>query len=174
MSKLIEQSKVGDVAKSELISVKPSTKIELVAKLFDKHDINAAPVVDGMGKCVGVITSHILVQYEANRTEFEEQSLSGIAFDLAPGADGQPARLVGRPFDEVAYHMSSDFDTIKSDARLSEAGRLMCQKHLHHLITVDDAGRPHGMLSALDIIGELLGEPVQRLDRATLIEQRKN
>ncbi len=157
----------------ELIMVKPTTKIDAVAKLFDEHGVNAAPVVDGVEKCVGVITSHDLVQYEANRIEFENQNPTGIAFKLSPRETNQPSCLVGQPFNEVAYHMSTDFGTIKEDSLPAEAGRLMCQKHLHHLITLDASGRPISIISSLDVIGELLGEQVQRLDRVKLLQQRK-
>ena len=153
---------VRDAMQTTLITVSPTKKIDLVAKLFDKEDINAAPVVDGLGKCVGVITSHDLVQYESIRIEVEQSSKHGLAFDFGYYDDGSAIGLVGRPFDEVAYHMSTKIETIGTNEPLSRGGRLMCQKHIHHLKALDDGDRPIGILSSLDIIGQALGEPVSR------------
>ena len=165
MSHSIGTTCVCEATNGNVITVSPTDKIEIVARLFDEQEINAAPVVDGFGKCIGVITSHDVVRFEADRNVVEQQCKGGFAFDLKD-RDGSTRGLVGRPFDEVAYHMSRDFESIGGLEPLSRAARLMCNKHLHHVITLDDAGRPLGILSSLDILGQILGVPVLRTKRA--------
>ena len=71
MQEQISKLPVCEAVSTSVITVTPTTKLDEVARSFEEHDINAAPVVDGLGKCVGVITSHDLVAYEAHRIEIE-------------------------------------------------------------------------------------------------------
>jgi len=157
---------VCEAVSTSVISVTPGTKLDDVARLFEEHDINAAPVVDGLGKCVGIITSHNVVEYEAHRIQVETESKHGWAFNMARYGDGESQGLIGQPYDEVAYHMSTDFDEIGGQNPMREAGKLMCHKHVHHLVMLDSAGCPIGILSSLDILGRIFGEPVSRLKRS--------
>ena len=166
MKDLFNNLPACEAVSTRVITVSPTTRLDEVARLFEEHDINAAPVVDGFGKCVGVITSHDLVEYEAHRIQTENECKHGIAFNMARYGDGDSQGLVGQPYDEVACHMSHNFHEISGQNLMSEAGRIMCQNHVHHLVMLDSAGRPIGILSSLDIIGRILGEPVARIDRS--------
>ena len=160
MSNKLGATMVSEVAQTNLVTVQPTTKLEQIAKLFEQHDINAAPVVDGVGKCLGIITSRDLVRYESMRSQLESEFRHGLAFDLAHYADGSPSKILGQPFDEAAYHMSKDIKTISGTEPISRAGRIMCQEHIHHLIILDSADRPIGILSTLDVLAEALDEVV--------------
>lgn len=162
MNPSLGTTRVEDVMSSTVFSVAPTDKIENVAKILEKHDVNAAPVVDSDNVCLGIITSHDMVEFEAMRREVESRARHGQAFDLAHYGDGDSASNLGRPIDEVAHHMSTNVETVGVDSPLSRAARTMCQKHIHHLIVVDDANHPVGVLSSLDILGHLLGEPITR------------
>ena len=83
---------VEDVMSSTVFSVAPTDKIATVARLLDRHDVNAAPVVDADNVCVGIITSHDMVEFEAMYRELENQARHGQAFDLAHYGDGTPPR----------------------------------------------------------------------------------
>ena len=149
---------VGAAASKDLVTVSPTTKLEDVAALFEKEKVNAAPVVDGFGKCIGIITSSDLVHYESIRSSFNEEFKHGIAFELSRDINNESFGIFGKPFDEVAYHMSTEIQCIEESASLTDAGRKMCQNNIHHLLILDDANRPCGMLSSLDLVREMLNE----------------
>jgi CBS domain-containing protein len=49
--------------------------------------------------------------------------------------------------------------SVRDDAAIEEAARLMGEARLHHLVAVDAAGNAVGMLSSLDVVCALLGLP---------------
>lgn len=161
MPRIICRSRVSDVATKCVVSVEPTMKLDDIAKQFDQHNISAAPVVDGFGKCIGIITSRDLVRYESLRSAFDGQFQSGIAFEISqPKEDSSSIEMREQPFDEVAYHMTREFRTVNAAEPLGFAGCIMCRERIHHLVVLDDAGRPGGILSTLDILGDVLGEAV--------------
>jgi len=50
------QYRVKDVMTSDLVSVKPETRLGETEKIFDEHDFNSLPVVSKKGKLVGWFT----------------------------------------------------------------------------------------------------------------------
>lgn len=162
MSKSIGTSCVDEIMNPVDVTVLAKDQMEFVAKVFEKYDINAAPVVDDNGVCVGIITSHDVVKYEAKRIEMEAELKGGCYFDMAHYGEGAPMRLPGHYFDEVAFHMSKNVETVATHFPVSRVARMMCQKHLHHVLVFDEEKHPVGILSSLDILGHIVGEPVSR------------
>jgi CBS domain-containing protein len=155
---------VKEIMNSVAFKVGPKDKIASVAKLFEKHDVNAAPVVNDSGVCVGIITSHDVVEYESSRIEMENHLARGLDFEVAHYGDGRPP-LLRVPIDEVGIQMTSQVKSVEPHAPLSVAARLMCQEHFHHVIILDPDNHPIGILSSLDILSHILGEPVARREK---------
>ena len=164
MSRSIGTTPVKDVMTKSVITVRPKDKIDTVAKLFKGHNVNAAPVVNDADVCVGIITSHDLVEYESIRIEAENYAQRGHGFDMAHYGDARQRLAVQHPIDEVALQMSTNVETTELDSPLSQAARTMCQKHIHHLVVLDGDKRLVGILSSLDILGHILGEEIGQGD----------
>ena len=162
MSASIGTTRVEELMNSVIVAVHPKDQMEYVAKMLEKYDVNAAPVVDDSGVCVGIITSHDLVTYEAKRIDVQNELKSGSYFDSAHYGEGMSTRLPGHHFGEVAFHMSTNVTTAEVDFPLSRVARIMCQKHFHHVLVLDGERHPVGILSSLDILGHMIGETVTR------------
>ena len=169
MTNSIGSTHVSDIAQKNVITVGPMVKMEEVARIFQENRINAAAVVDALDKCVGIITSQDVVRYESMRSSYDREFGHGLAFEIDSERKDSPLRMLCRPFDEVAYHMTKEFKKIEGKASLSEAARMMQAEHIHHLLILDDSSRPIGMLSTLDIIGEILGEPISLAQHHTTL-----
>ncbi len=165
MSMSIGTTPVEKVMSSTVFTVKPKDKLSDVAKLFDQHDVNAAPVVDDANVCIGIITSHDIVEFESSRIEMQNHLERGLGFDLAHYGEGKPSPGLRIPIDEAGLHMTSKVETADRSTPLSRAAKTMCQQHIHHLVILDEEKHPVGILSSLDILGEILGEPVARGNR---------
>lgn len=152
----LEKRRVIDVACKTVITVGPTDKLESVADLLSCHKIGSAPVVDGLGKCIGIITKSDLVRYDSLRESLNRQFSHGVAYDLVKNGDINCFEMLGRPFDEVAYHMSERIHSIPADASIIEASEAMTKFQFHHLLVLDEASRPVGILSSLDIVGALM------------------
>ncbi len=153
---------VAEAMRDVTVLVRAHDKIEIVAKLFQDQAINAAPVVNADRVCVGIITGHDLVKYEASRIELENQLEHGRNFDLARYGNESPSRREATSFDAVEQQMTSDFQVISPQDSLAEAARKMCRKHVQHLLILDEAQHPVGILSSLDILGFLVDQQLER------------
>lgn len=161
MKHSIGTTPVREVMTSALFCVAPTDKIESVAQQLDIHDINAAPVVDGLNVCLGVITSHDVVEYEAKRSTMDH----GSDFQMGHTAEDGSFSIIGCPFDEAAYHMSTNVTDVSLDWPISRAAKTMCEKHVTHLIVLDEFKHPVGIISTLDILGFMIGVPVIRAEK---------
>lgn len=66
--------------------------------------------------------------------------------------------------DAVGDRMSQPVHVVSKDAEISEAGRLMAELDVHHLVSVDEEGRAVGVVSSLDVVRAVLGLPVRHPD----------
>jgi CBS domain-containing protein len=163
--KSITTTRVEEVMVTKILTVDQFMKMADLIKLFEENDINAAPVVDKAGRCVGIITSHDVVHYESRRPEFSKafsQNTIGGVKNLTPHRALGAIEFPGLNFDEVGFHMRKILFTATIDDPLSEAARNMCKKHIHHVVVLNDGGKPIGLLSSLDVIGLVIGEKVCR------------
>lgn len=59
----------------------------------------------------------------------------------------------------VGARMSAPVLTVTGAQEIAEAGRIMGEKGVHHLVVVDDAGIAVGIVSTIDVVRGLLGLP---------------
>lgn len=154
-------TRVKDVMVTTLVTVKQTDTMEHVARVLEENDINAAPVLGESGNCVGILTSHDLVEYESTRASYMKEFCNS---DIAVRVFNteQQFRMPGSRYNEAGFHMSTVLWTASADDPLSRVARDMCLKHIHHVLVLDDTNKPVGFLSSLDLLGFAVGEPVCR------------
>ena len=158
----LDIANVEDVMIRQLVVVKASNSMVEVANVFVEHDINSAPVMNESGRCVGIITSHDLVEYESVRQDVQNELRHGEVFDSAHYGNGIELRFPGARFDEAGFHMTKSIQTAKIGDPLSQVASRMCSRHIHHVLVLDELDKPVGMLSSLDVLAYLTGESVCR------------
>lgn len=75
-------SKIKNICKGEIISVRTDMESEEVAQIMDKYDLIALPVVDGIGRLKGRITIDDVVDVIREEAEKDYQMISGISSDV--------------------------------------------------------------------------------------------
>ena len=127
---------VADLMTIDPVVVAVDASIEDAAHLLHANSISGLPVVDSRGALVGVISQT----------------------DLVGIMDSPVGRLVrARPSGlRVGELMSSPAMTIPMTGSLRDAARTMVDCRVHRLVATDDAGRPVGVLSAIDLVTLLL------------------
>ncbi|MDE0934607.1 MAG: CBS domain-containing protein, partial [Mariniblastus sp.] len=153
----MESVGVGQAASRQVVSVGETDKIKSIAELFERHCVGAAPVADGLGKCIGCSFSRDLVRFELHRWAMNEAYAHGIAFDFKHHKNGTASEQIGCPMDEVADHISTEFQSINEQVTLLTAAKVMFKEHVHHLSIIDEPERPVGIVSTLDLLQELVG-----------------
>lgn len=117
---------VADVMTPGLITCPPETSLQAVAELMATHGVHAVAVG-------GIAASHLVWGI------IDSMDLVRALRD--PDADGFAEAISRQPV-----------HAIEPDALLSEAARLMDERHAAHLVVVDRE-RPVGVISTLDIAG---------------------
>ena len=143
--------RVCDVMSRHVVSIAATKNMSEAADLLTRHFISGAPVTGPQGQCVGMLSATDFVRCVA--------AAKDSALDLAPERNGCQKHRHACPApatDLVASHMSALVQSVASGQPLTEAARRMCQNHIHRLVVLDDQGRPTGVLTALDIVAELL------------------
>jgi magnesium transporter len=74
--------KINSILDPDVISVKTDTPAEEVAKIMEKYDLVAIPVVDGIGRLMGRITIDDVVDVIREEAEQDYQLMSGITEDV--------------------------------------------------------------------------------------------
>jgi CBS domain-containing protein len=138
--------KVEEIMTRDVATVNPEAPLaEVVEKLLDKP-YTALPVVDTSGGLVGIVSD----------TDLLERGDMEVSLSLKKALDPDIARtLLARlrqSTRKVSQVMTAEPTTIRPQAYLSEAARLMARKNIKRLPVVDGSNHLLGVLSRLDIL----------------------
>jgi len=115
----------SDVMIKDVITVKESTPIKEVARLFSDNKITGAPVVNDEGLLVGVLSETDIIR--------KTNSIGA----WSPSTAGQ---IMTRPA-----------ITVESGETLQRICELMSNRHIHRVV-VADQGKIQGILTTMDIL----------------------
>jgi CBS domain-containing protein len=123
---------VADLMTIDPITIRFDETIDAAEELLRSYRISGLPVVDEGGRLVGVVSQTDLLFL-----------------------DTPPVRALIRRRESgirVGEIMTSPPTTIDMEASIREAAQIMTEQRLHRLVAVDQAGRPIGVLSAMDFV----------------------
>ena len=124
--------KVADLMVKDLVTIRPDSPVsEVVLSLADAH-VSALPVVDDVGRVLGVVSSADLIAAEA---EAEDDASRTSLFERT----------------QVQEIMSQPARTITSDTTVREAARQMLYLDVHRLFVTED-DQLVGVVSTTDIV----------------------
>jgi CBS domain-containing protein len=115
-----------------------NTPITLLTRLIKENGVGAIPIVDQLGIPIGIVS-------ELNVLVHELRSLRDV-MDSGTAPPGRPK--AGGIASEI---MTSPPNTVRSDASLNDAERVMNERGVRRLIVVDDGGRIAGILTRGDL-----------------------
>ena len=127
--------KVADLMTREVRACTIDDSLNAAARIMWDHDCGCAPVVDGHGKLVGIVTDRDI--------------------SMAAYTQGQPLDAI--PVDRV---MSPKVISCARGDELDDAHRLMRTHEIHRIPVVDSRGRLAGILSLSDVINHWHGDRV--------------
>ncbi|OKI53710.1 CBS domain-containing protein [Streptomyces sp. MJM1172] len=133
---------VADVMSSRVIAVTPSTGFKDIAAAMKRWKVTALPVIEGEGRVVGVVSEADLLPKE----EFHEHG-PGLVEQMR--RLGDTAKAGSTRAEEL---MTAPAVTIRPDATLPRAARLMADRHIKRLPVVNANGTLQGMVSRADLL----------------------
>ena len=150
---------VGDIMERDPVSVSEDTKIEDVLRALRKHELPGLPVVDGDGRCVGIVTEADLVipdpEGDLHLPHYIEL-FGGIVF-LEPLRRFEE-RLRKAFAAKASDMMTADPDVIGPEATPHEAARKIHATGHNRLPVVDEDGRLVGVVTRFELLGALAAE----------------
>ncbi len=148
----IANLRVEQVMARDVVTVFANDTMGKAAKLLKAYGVTGLPVVDGQGRCVGVLSTSDFVnpRSEENATHSPiAEAATTLDHTGIAGTQVLDKKL-------VRAYMSPRVRTIREYLPIVEAGRMMCQEHIHRLIVVDRQGRPIGVISSLDLVSAIV------------------
>lgn len=147
---------VADIMERDPVTVTPEDTVETLLRTLREHELPGVPVVNGGGRCVGIVTESDLVLVDE-----EEDLRLPLHIDLFGGTI-----FLGRlkPFEDrvkkaiastVADMMTEDPTTVAPDTDLHAAARLIAE-HRHNRLPVVEHGRLVGVVTRLDVLEALV------------------
>ncbi|MGW2670182.1 CBS domain-containing protein [Streptomyces sp. NPDC001272] len=133
---------VADVMTTKVVAITPGTGFKDIAAAMERWKVTALPVVEGEGRVVGVVSEADLLPKE----EFHEHR---------PGLIEQMRRLgdTAKAGSTRAENlMTTPAVTVRPDATLPQAARLMADRHIKRLPVVDADGTLKGIVSRADLL----------------------
>ena len=148
---------VRDIMDPSPATVAPDTSVEEVIRTLRQHELPGVPVVDGAGRCVGIVTEADLVlpddQGDLHIPHYV--NLFGGTIFLEPLSRFEE-RLRKAFASTAADMMTRDPDTVTPDTPVQEAARLIHSSGHNRLPVVED-GRLVGVVTRVDVLGALAG-----------------
>lgn len=139
----------------EVITVTPGTTVQQLAQMFSLNGISGAPVVDGEGQLLGVVTeSDLIDQNKKLHIPTVVSILDSFFFLENPDKMEQEMRKMAGA--TVADIYSSPAITVSEETPIDEIATLMSEKNIHTLPVVTD-GQLKGIIGKKDIIKTIAG-----------------
>jgi CBS domain-containing protein len=149
---------VRDIMDSDPETVSPDASVEEVIATLRDNELPGVPVVDGDGRCVGIVTEADLVlpDSEGDLHLPHYINLFGGTVFLEPL--GRFEDRLRKAFASSARDMmTADPDTVTPDTTVQEAARRIHDTGHNRLPVVED-GRLLGVVTRIDVLGALAAE----------------
>jgi len=145
-SKGTRKAAAKDVMTAEILSVREDLAVPELASFLAENNITGAPVLDGSGKFVGVVSVTDIAESEATPGDWEPGDR------VAPGErGGLHVENGGRQVRDI---MTPTVYTVSEDTPVSELAHAMITGRVHRLF-VTRKGRVVGIVTSLDLLSLL-------------------
>jgi CBS domain-containing protein len=135
--------KVRDLMTTDPLTVSADTLLKEAARTMVRNKVSGLPVI-GDGALIGIVTEGDFLRQEANRDQPYRFSLLDALFGEGP-VDPPAVEI-------VAEVMTENVITIRPEATIGEAARVMANKRVKRLPVIDEDGALIGIISRADVV----------------------
>ena len=141
--------KAKDIMTVDVITVKPETTVEELARLLIEHKISGVPVVDDNDQMIGVVTENDLIKKNARLHIPTIIRLFDAYFLLnSDKVEDEIKKMVAGTVDEIC---NKDIVSLTEETTLEEIATIMSEKNIHLLPVLRD-GAVVGIVGKADIV----------------------
>jgi len=141
---------VRDLMRTDIPRLRSNMNLLQARNLLVRHNLSGAPVVDGLGQLVGMLSiadlkNALLDHYakvDRRKRRFEKETEYVLAAVLEAGEALEAL--------EIEEYMTEDPDAVEPVELLEDAAEFMQENKLHHLLVIEN-GILQGMLCVEDL-----------------------
>ena len=143
-----------DIMSTNVITVKTSTSIKDLAKIFIKNKINGVPVVDDDGKAIGMVTQGDLIDQNKNLhiptviTLFD----AVLFIESEKKFEAEAKKITGTMVEDI---YNPDLTEVAPETDLKEIATIMAEKGIHTIPVVSGKSLI-GVIGKLDLISAMI------------------
>lgn len=145
----------ADIMTRDVITVTPSTGVKELARIFTENSISGAPVLNAVGKVIGVVTeSDLIDQNKKVHIPTVISILDSFIYLESPDKLEQEMRKIAGA--TVADIFTADIVTVTEETPVDELATIMSEQSMHTLPVVRN-GELVGVIGKRDIIKTIIG-----------------
>ncbi|MBI3549070.1 MAG: CBS domain-containing protein [Elusimicrobia bacterium] len=148
-------TKAKDIMRRHVVTVDPRMTVREVAALFIDREISGAPVIDGKGDLVGVVSQTDLVRRE--RESRAEVEVPGYYRDGETSVYISGYQVKDPDFTRVGDVMTPAVISADEETPVEELAKMMLKRHIHRII-ITRSGNLSGIVTSTDMVRTLLAK----------------
>jgi predicted transcriptional regulator len=144
---------VKDLMNPDIMTVADEMTTDELARYLIEHEISGAPVVDGQGHLVGVVSMTDIGRTMAEPSDVESSRSSGFYRDIAADytLEEPGERYIDQRAVTVRDVMTPVIHQVPVAASVAQAARIMVDQHIHRLV-VTQGKEPVGIITSMDVL----------------------
>jgi CBS-domain-containing membrane protein len=144
----------GDVMTKDVITVTKDISIRDLAELFARHRISSAPVVDGSGDLIGIVTESDLIEQDKSLHIPTVISLFDWVIYLESNKkfEKELKKMTGQTVGDI---YTQEVETAAPATSLSDLADMMSSKKIH-AVPVVEGHRVVGIVARIDLIRTMI------------------
>lgn len=151
----------ADFMQRDIVTVAPDDTLRDALALMTENHVTGLPVMDGTSRCIGLITSSDILNYEQERADDSPESGTAQFFDPETQQwDRKPLSAFGlEEFGDVRVSevMTRELIWVGRNATLNDVARRMFDGRVHRVLVMDENYRLYGVISAFDVVRVVAG-----------------
>jgi CBS domain-containing protein len=145
----------ADMMASNPVSLSADASIHDAIVLFTKKGISAAPVINGAGRPVGVISHSDVIIHDRTRAERKTPPTNGDADNSFVDPAGSGSNSIDVDTTRVGSLMTPVVFAVSPSTPARSVVQEMLSLNVHRLFVVDSEGALVGVISPLDVLRNL-------------------
>ncbi|MFH0804621.1 MAG: CBS domain-containing protein, partial [Patescibacteria group bacterium] len=140
-----------NIMTKKVVTVPRSATLRDAAKLLSEHRVSGAPVVDGDGAIVGIVSEKdIFKALYPSHAEFYDSP--GVWIDL-DSLEEKTREAADKP---IVDFMTREVVSVNGDTSLMQVGSMMLVRGIHRVVVIDQDGKIEGIVTRRDVYRNIM------------------
>jgi CBS domain-containing protein len=135
----------SDIMANKIVTLKPKDSLHQASRILSESNTSGGPVVDEIGRVVGIVSEHDIVSY---LSKFEDKEMEDVDTKDLPIMAHIYVQARTTPVEEI---MTTEIITAKPDTKIEILARLMTENNINR-VPIVEKGKLIGMVSRIDIL----------------------